>query len=76
MSPERIVELDWWERVDVGGIERACTPARHFSGRMLTDRDATLWAGWALLGRTRRVFFSGDSGLFPGFDEIASGRST
>ncbi len=72
VPPERIVELDWWERVDVGGIELACTPARHFSGRMLTDRDATLWAGWALLGRTRRVFFSGDTGLFPGFDEIGA----
>ncbi|MFQ5569173.1 MAG: MBL fold metallo-hydrolase [Rhodothermales bacterium] len=72
VPPERIVELDWWERVTVGGVELVCTPARHFSGRMVIDRDATLWAGWALLGQTRRVFFSGDSGLFPGFAEIGA----
>ncbi len=72
VPPERIVELDWWERVDVGGVELVCTPARHFSGRMFIDRDATLWAGWALIGQSRRVFFSGDSGLFPGFEEIGA----
>lgn len=72
VPPERIVELDWWDRVDVGGIELVCTPARHFSGRALVDRDATLWAGWAILGQDRRVYFSGDTGMFPGFEEIGA----
>ena len=72
VPPERIVELDWWDRMDVGGVELVCTPARHFSGRAFIDRDATLWAGWAILGQTRRAFFSGDSGLFPGFEEIGA----
>ena len=34
------------------------------------DVDRTLWAGWAILGPRHRVYFSGDSGMFPGFAEI------
>ena len=72
VPPERIVELDWWEQVDVAGVTVVCTPARHFSGRHLTDRNATLWASWSMLGETQRVFFSGDTALFPGFEDIGA----
>ena len=66
----RIVELDWWDRTQVGGIEIVCTPARHASGRTLFDNDAKLWAGYALIGPKHRVFFSGDTGLFPALADI------
>jgi L-ascorbate metabolism protein UlaG (beta-lactamase superfamily) len=66
----RIVELDWWEETRVAGLRIVCTPARHASGRHLFDRDATLWAGWALVGAEHRVYFSGDTGLFPAMKEI------
>jgi L-ascorbate metabolism protein UlaG (beta-lactamase superfamily) len=68
----RIVELDWWEKKQVGALSIVCTPARHASGRSLWDRDQTLWAGYALVGPKHRVFFSGDTGLFPGLREIGS----
>lgn len=68
----RIVELDWWELVKVGPVEVACTPARHASGRMLVDNDATLWAGFALLGARHRVYFSGDTGMFPALHDIGA----
>jgi L-ascorbate metabolism protein UlaG (beta-lactamase superfamily) len=58
--------------VEVNGVEIVCTPARHFSGRMLSDRNATLWSSWAFLGQSRRVFFSGDTAMFPGFDKIGT----
>jgi L-ascorbate metabolism protein UlaG (beta-lactamase superfamily) len=69
---QRIVELDWWSRVEVGELTLVATPARHFSGRSTTmsDRNRTLWAGWAILGPKHRVFYSGDTGMFPGFREI------
>ena len=70
VAPERIVELDWWERTQVGGIEIVSTPARHASGRHLFDRDRTLWAGYALIGSEHRVYFSGDTGLFRAMGEI------
>jgi L-ascorbate metabolism protein UlaG (beta-lactamase superfamily) len=65
-----IVELDWWERARVRGLEIVCTPARHASGRMLFDNDATLWAGFALVGPRHRVYYSGDTGLFPAMRDI------
>jgi L-ascorbate metabolism protein UlaG (beta-lactamase superfamily) len=70
---ERIVELDWWDRTRVGPIEIVCTPARHASGRnMVFDRDAKLWAGYAFLGAPHKVFFSGDTGLFPAMRDIGA----
>jgi L-ascorbate metabolism protein UlaG (beta-lactamase superfamily) len=67
---DRIVELDWWDRTSVNGLEIVCTPARHASGRTLFDQDRTLWAGYALVGAQHRVYFSGDTGLFPAMREI------
>jgi L-ascorbate metabolism protein UlaG (beta-lactamase superfamily) len=67
---ERITELDWWDRTLVDGLEIVCTPARHASGRTLIDNDTTLWAGYAFLGPQHRVFFSGDTGLFPALADI------
>ncbi|NMO17216.1 hypothetical protein HPC49_13135 [Pyxidicoccus fallax] len=67
---ERIVELDWWERTKVGGLEIVATPSRHASGRLVIDNDATLWASYALIGPQHRVWFSGDTGLFPAMRDI------
>jgi L-ascorbate metabolism protein UlaG (beta-lactamase superfamily) len=72
MPKERIVELDWWQSTTVKGLTLTCTPARHFSGRsvLLTDQNATLWAGWALQGAKHRVFYSGDTAMHDEFLEI------
>jgi L-ascorbate metabolism protein UlaG (beta-lactamase superfamily) len=68
----RIVELDWWQRTQVGDLTIVCTPARHASGRMLIDTDTKLWSGWALLGARHRVYYSGDTGLFPALRAIGA----
>jgi L-ascorbate metabolism protein UlaG (beta-lactamase superfamily) len=68
----RIIELDWWGSQTVGPVHVVATPARHASGRTGVDKDSTLWAGFALAGPTRKVFYSGDSGLFPGLNDIGS----
>lgn len=67
---ERIVELQWWEETTVKGVRVVCTPARHFSGRGITDRNRTLWASWAIIGANQRAWFSGDTGPFPQATEI------
>src|SRR5690606_34165525 len=72
IPPERITELDWWDSTTVGDLEIVCTPARHASGRVLYDRDATLWAGYAFRGPEHRVYFSGDTGFFPALQEIGT----
>lgn len=70
VAPGRITELDWWDEAEVGGVRLVCTPARHFSGRSLTDRNRTLWSGWAFLGRERRAYFTGDGGMQAAFAEV------
>ena len=67
-----IVELDWWEHAQVRGLEIVATPARHASGRTGIDKDATLWAGYALVGPQHRVYYSGDTGLFPAMKDIGA----
>ena len=72
VPPERIVERDWWGEFRLGGLTFTATPARHFSGRSLVmaDRDETLWSGWVISGREHRIYYSGDTGMFPGFATI------
>jgi len=72
IAAEHIVELDWWQRTRIGALEIASTPARHASGRQLFDRDATLWCGYALLGSRHRVYYSGDTGLFPALHDVGA----
>jgi L-ascorbate metabolism protein UlaG (beta-lactamase superfamily) len=67
---ENIIELEWWDEVDLGNLKLALTPTRHFSGRAIRDRFNTLWGSWAIIGNKKRLYFSGDSGYFPGFKEI------
>lgn len=72
VSAARIVELDWWGEAAVGALTLTATPARHFSGRsmVMADRNATLWAGWAIRGPEHRVYYSGDTAMSPDFSEI------
>jgi L-ascorbate metabolism protein UlaG (beta-lactamase superfamily) len=72
VAAAHVVELDWWQRARVGALEIVSTPARHASGRQLFDRDATLWSGYALVGAQHRVYYSGDTGLFPAMREIGA----
>ncbi|SDR27723.1 MBL fold metallo-hydrolase [Thermostaphylospora chromogena] len=67
----RIVELDWEEHAEIAGLRITATAARHFSGRGLT-RNPTLWSSWVVAGARRRVFYTGDSGYFPGYAAIGA----
>ncbi|AMR28693.1 hypothetical protein A0257_17355 [Hymenobacter psoromatis] len=65
VAADRITEATWWDVIALPpGFELIATPARHFSGRGLLNRDSTLWASWVLKGPRHRVFFGGDSGPF------------
>ena len=64
------IEMDWWERRTVAGLDVAATPAQHFSARTPFDRNRTLWCGFAIAAGARRVYFAGDTGLHPEFGRI------
>jgi L-ascorbate metabolism protein UlaG (beta-lactamase superfamily) len=66
----RITEVDWWDELDWKGLKLAFTPSRHFSGRSLNDRNATLWGSWCIMGNSKKVFYSGDGGYGSHFKKI------
>jgi L-ascorbate metabolism protein UlaG (beta-lactamase superfamily) len=69
--PERsVTELDWWETTQVSGVTLTSTPARHFSGRGLGNRDHTLWCGWSFATADRRLYYAGDTAMQNEFAEI------
>lgn len=67
---EKISEHGWWSEWEWEGITFVCAPARHFSGRSLTDRNATLWCSWVIATQQLKIYFSGDSGYGPHFQTI------
>jgi len=69
----RVEELDWWAEAGLGddpAVEAVCVPAQHFSNRGLTDRNATLWAGWVLRTAAGPVYFAGDTGFGRHFAQV------
>jgi N-acyl-phosphatidylethanolamine-hydrolysing phospholipase D len=67
---ERSVELDWGQTKLHEGVEFHFTPAQHWSGRSLSDRNQTLWGSWSVLGPQLHWFFSGDTGYSKDFRDI------
>ncbi|KNZ33543.1 MAG: beta-lactamase [Methylibium sp. NZG] len=70
VEARRIEEFDWWQAGSHAGVTLTATPAQHFSGRTLWDRNRTLWAGWVIQSGEQRIFYSGDTGYFDGFKQI------
>lgn len=67
---EKISEYNWGDETEHEGVKLIFTRSRHFSGRGLTDRTTTLWGSWVIQGKTKKIYFSGDSGYGPHFREI------
>ena len=70
VSEAQVRELEWWQEQSVGGVRIISTPSRHYSGRGLTDRNATLWTSWSVIGARHRFYVSGDTGYSEHFRTI------
>jgi len=60
-------ELDWSDHTRVAGLDFWFVPATHWSARSYTDRNETLWGGWAVktvpgAARPYSFYFAGDTG--------------
>lgn len=67
-----IVELDWWQQTMINGLRVTATPAQHFSGRRLRDRNKSLWCGFTFEIKGRRSYFAGDTAYHLEFGEIGA----
>lgn len=65
-----VVEMDWWDRHHVQGVEFGLVPVQHWSARSLGDRNHTLWGGWTVFAPDLRWYFSGDTGYSDDFRQV------
>lgn len=70
VAKNRIHELAWWQTFHLEGLSITGTPAQHFSGRGLSDRNVTLWCSYVVESNKRKVYCGGDSGYGSHFAEI------
>jgi L-ascorbate metabolism protein UlaG (beta-lactamase superfamily) len=70
VDPDKVVELDWWDQESFDEFTFVATPARHFSGRGMFDRNCTQWCSWIIRTEDVNIFFSGDGGYGKHFKEI------
>ena len=65
----QVIELPWWQTVDLQGLKITFVPAQHWSQRGLFDRNRSLWGGF-VVEKEHKVYFAGDTAYFNGFQEI------
>lgn len=78
---DNVIELGWWQGIGVSrtaqgkpavvperqGVAFFLTPVQHWSVRGLTDKNRTLWGGWAVFAPDFHWYYSGDTGYSKDF---------
>lgn len=57
-----VVELDWWERLNIDDFEITAVPLQHWGKRAFFSRNDHLWAGWIIKRKDFNFIFVGDTG--------------
>lgn len=58
----RVREFHWWESYREGHFTITAVPSQHFSGRSFWDQNQTLWNGYVFETKSKRLYFTGDTG--------------
>lgn len=71
----RINEMSWYSKKTLADFQLNFVPAHHFSNRiwvpfLYEDNDATLWGGWVIEHKNKKIFFAGDTGYSEHFKNI------
>ncbi len=70
ISEDKIKNMAWWEETNINGLTIASTPAIHYSGRMIIDKNKSLWSSWIFKDENHTIYESGDTGYGKHFKEI------
>lgn len=70
ISDSKIINMSWWEEINIDSLKIVCTPAIHHSGRKIFDKDNFLCCSWLLKDMYHTIFESGDTGYSNHFTEI------
>jgi len=69
LSYGRVVELEWWQQFQLGGVEITHVPARHWGARIVRDMHRG-YGGYVLRANAQSIYHAGDTAYFDGFHEI------
>lgn len=65
---KNVVELDWWQELPLdSGLKLHSVPVQHWSARIRSDTNETLWMGFVIESPDGPFLFPGDTGLGPEF---------
>ena len=65
-----VIELDWYEENKDNEFIFTAVPAYHWSRRLGQKRNSTLWNGYLINHKFKKIFFSGDTAYGTMFKEI------
>lgn len=65
----RVIDMEWWQTLQLGPVEITHTPAKHWGARVIRDTHRG-YGGYVLRAGRHSLYHSGDTAYFEGFHEI------
>ncbi|MCH7410383.1 MBL fold metallo-hydrolase [Belliella sp. DSM 111904] len=71
INDQKTQEAGWFQTYNTSpSIKIHYVPSRHWSKRSLNDDNKSLWGGFFIEGKNQSIYFMGDSGAGPHFEDI------